>query len=126
MSKTFDVCVRGDGVVGRTLALLLARERLRVALVVRPEKPAGPNPVADVRAYALNSASRGVLETLRAWPDAAFATPVVEMQVWGDDGGKLDFTARSAGQEALAWIVDVPALEQQLVQAVRYQPQIET
>lgn len=126
MSKTFDVCIRGDGVVGRTLALLLAHERLRVALVVRPEKPAGLNAVADVRAYALNGASRKVLETLRAWPDAAFATPVVEMQVWGDDGGKVDFTAGSAGQEALAWIVDVPALEQQLIQAVRYQPQIET
>ena len=126
MSKTFDVCIRGDGVVGRTLALLLARERLRVALVIRPERLPGMPAVPDVRAYALNSASRGVLETLRAWPDAAFATPVAEMQVWGDDGGKLDFTARSVGQEALAWIVDVPALEQQLSQAVRYQPQIES
>ncbi|MCZ8257835.1 MAG: ubiquinone biosynthesis protein UbiH, partial [Polaromonas sp.] len=97
MTKTFDVCIRGDGVVGRTLALLLARERLRVALVTRPEKPAGAHSAPDVRAYALNSASRGVLEGLRAWPDAAFATPVLEMQVWGDSGGKLDFTAKSVG-----------------------------
>ncbi len=126
MTKTFDVCIRGDGVVGRTLALLLARERLRVALVTRPEKAAGTPQPADVRAYALNSASRGVLEALRAWPEPGFATPVLEMQVWGDDGGKLDFTAQSVGQDALAWIVDVPALEQQLIQAVRYQPQIET
>jgi 2-polyprenyl-6-methoxyphenol hydroxylase-like FAD-dependent oxidoreductase len=124
MSKTFDVCIRGDGVVGRTLALLLARERLRVALVTRPEKAAGAQS-ADVRAYALNIASRGVLESLRAWPEPDFATPVLEMQVWGDDGGKLDFTSQSVGQDALAWIVDVPALEQQLIQAVRYQPQIE-
>ncbi len=125
MSKTFDVCIRGDGVVGRTLALLLARERLRVALVGKPQPaPAGP-PATDVRAYALNSASRKVLETLRVWPDAPFATPVTQMQVWGDDGGRLDFTAHSVAQDALAWIVDVPALEQQLAQAVRYQPQIE-
>ncbi|MFC5520433.1 FAD-dependent monooxygenase [Polaromonas jejuensis] len=123
MSKPFDVCIRGDGVVGRTLALLLARERLRVALVARPHPTAA---TADVRAYALNSASRGLLETLRAWPDASFATPVREMQVWGDDGGRLDFSAQSVAQQALAWIVDVPALEQQLIQAVRYQPQIET
>ena len=34
MPQTFDICIRGAGVVGRTLALLLARERLRVALVV--------------------------------------------------------------------------------------------
>src|SRR2546427_4895131 len=34
MAQTFDVCIRGAGIAGRTLALLLARERLRVALVV--------------------------------------------------------------------------------------------
>ncbi|HAL40183.1 MAG TPA: ubiquinone biosynthesis protein UbiH, partial [Polaromonas sp.] len=88
MSKTFDVCIRGDGVVGRTLALLLARERLRVALVTRPHNahavPAAADVPTDVRAYALNSASRAVLETLRAWPEAPFVTPVLEMQVWGD------------------------------------------
>ena len=125
MSKSFDVCIRGDGVVGRTLALLLARERLRVALVTRPNRLPAEPAKADVRAYALNSASRKLLETLRVWPDALFATPVREMQIWGDDGGQVNFTAESVAQQALAWIVDVPALEQQLIQAVRYQPQIE-
>ncbi|MDO9360720.1 MAG: FAD-dependent monooxygenase [Polaromonas sp.] len=127
MSKPFDVCIRGGGVVGRTLALLLARERLRVALVARPvpESIAPTTAATDVRAYALNSASRQLLESLRAWPEEAFATPVSGMQVWGDDGGKLDFSAQ-AGEAALAWIVDVPALEQRLAEALRYQPQIET
>lgn len=130
MSKPFDVCIRGGGVVGRTLALLLARERLRVALVVRPA-PAGdaaqPGIPQDVRAYALNSASRQLLTSLRAWPEAPAATPVREMRVWGDDGGQLEFAAPPGTTDAaLAWIVDVPALEQQLAEAVRYQPQIET
>ena len=134
MSKSFDVCIRGDGVVGHTLALLLARERLRVALVALPQALQSPEKAhVDVRAYALNLASRQLLETLRAWPAPAFATPVLEMQVWGDHGGKLDFSARSLPQreksdstsQALAWIVDVPELEQQLRQATRYQPHIE-
>jgi 2-polyprenyl-6-methoxyphenol hydroxylase-like FAD-dependent oxidoreductase len=126
MSKPFDVCIRGDGVVGRTLALLLARERLRVALVARPAPAAASvDAPTDVRAYALNGASRAVLQTLRCWPETPFVTPVQEMQVWGDDGGKLDFSALDVAQEALTWIVDVPALEEQLIQAVRYQPQIE-
>ncbi len=125
MPKSFDVCIRGGGVVGRTLALLLARERLRVALVARPV-PDSPTPVAqDVRAYALNSASRQLLESLRAWPEPPSATAVTEMQVRGDDGGQLAFDADRSGTP-LAWIVDVPALEQQLAEAVRYQPQIET
>ncbi len=122
MPRIFDVCIRGDGIVGRTLALLLARERLRIALVTGPARTAD---APDVRAYALNSASRTLLDSLRTWPEEAFATPVREMRVWGDDGGKVDFTASSVAQQALTWIVDVPALEQQLSQAVRYQPQIE-
>ncbi len=122
MSKPFDVCIRGGGVVGRTLALLLARERLRVALVARPA-PDSPA-VEDVRAYALNSASRQLLESLRCWPEAPAATAVRDMKVWGDDGGQLAFSAGSSGA-ALAWIVDVPALEHKLAQAVQYQPQIE-
>jgi 2-polyprenyl-6-methoxyphenol hydroxylase-like FAD-dependent oxidoreductase len=122
MSKSFDVCIRGDGVVGRALALLLAKERLKVALV---SKTSGPRP-ADIRAYALNSASKQLLESLRVWPDEAFATPVQSMQVWGDDGGAIDFKAQAVGQEALTWIVDVPQLEAQLLQACSYQGSIET
>ena len=97
MSKPFDVCIRGSGVVGRTLALLLARERLHVALVAPATATSAPvlPPVQDVRAYALNSASRQLLESLRAWPQAPFVTAVQQMQVWGDAGGRLDFIAET-------------------------------
>jgi 2-polyprenyl-6-methoxyphenol hydroxylase-like FAD-dependent oxidoreductase len=116
-----EVCIRGAGIVGRTLALLLARERVRVALVV-PPAAAGKE---DIRAYALNTASKKLLESLRAWPDAAHATPVREMLVNGDEGGRVQFNAVRQKVEALAWIVDVPALEKQLADAVRFQPQVE-
>ncbi len=122
MTKFFDVCIRGDGVVGRALALLLAKERLKVALVTPPGKP----PTTDIRAYALNNASKQLLEGLRVWPDESFATPVQNMQVRGDDGGLVDFNAQAAGQEALTWIVDVPQLEARLLQACSYQGLIET
>jgi 2-polyprenyl-6-methoxyphenol hydroxylase-like FAD-dependent oxidoreductase len=133
MSKQFDVCIRGSGVVGQTLALLLARERLRVAMVSKVSPAiagqAGPDGGAeasgDVRAFALNGASKRLLEDLRAWPQTPAPTAVLEMQVWGDDGARLDFSAREALQPALAWIVEVASLERQLKEAVRYQPQIE-
>lgn len=126
MANTYDICIRGAGIVGRALALLLARERLRVALVA----PAGVTPSAasghgDVRAYALNAASRGLLESLRCWPDEAAATPVLRMAVHGDDGGQVHFDASEQASPALTWIVDVPTLEARLLDAVRYQPQIE-
>ena len=131
MSEHFDVCIRGAGVVGRTLALLLARERLRVALVATPEAPAS---APEVRAYALNPASRQLLESLRAWPDGLSATAVGSMQIWSDEGGdtpQLDFGAPYSAQvphgspAPLAWIVDVAGLTQTLEQAMRFQPQIE-
>ena len=136
MSKPFDVCIRGNGVVGRTLALLLARDRLHVALVAPTAVATSLDlpPLQDVRAYALNSASRQLLASLRAWPDTPFVTAVQQMQVWGDAGGRLDFIAAAALPDgdptataaALTWIVDVPALEQQLAQALQFQPQVET
>lgn len=121
MNPSLDVCIRGGGIVGRTLALLLARERLRVGLV---DMPAAAGKV-DVRAYALNHASRALLESVRCWPEAPAATPVRRMQVRGDGDSELTFDAAMLGVPALTWIVDVPPLEARLREAVRFQPQIE-
>ena len=123
MASTYDICIRGTGIVGSTLALLLAQARLKVALLAAP---APRNPAtSDVRAYALNQASRRLLESLRSWPDEAHATAVRQMQVQGDQGGSVGFDAASQNVDALAWIVDVPALEARLAQALQYQPQVE-
>ncbi len=132
--KRYDVCIRGGGIVGQTLALLLARERLRVGLVCGMRPPAQ---LPDVRAYALNPVARELLQSLRVWPSdlaaqgseqsntLASVTPVRAMHVWGDDGGALCFDAAAQGCEALNWIVDVPALEERLNQAVDFQSGIE-
>ncbi|MDD5029781.1 MAG: FAD-dependent monooxygenase [Rhodoferax sp.] len=121
MKQPLDICIRGGGIVGHTLALLLARERLHIGLVTQPITTTGP----DVRAYALNASSRALLESVRCWPDARHATAVTDMQVCGDDGGAVHFSAAELAVPALTWIVDVPALEAQLAEALRFQPQIE-
>jgi len=117
MSSSFDICIRGSGVVGSTLALLLARQRLRVALVGHPA------PATDVRAFALNAHSREILSELRCWPEPPHATAVQSMQVWGDAGGQVQFQAPTLN--GLTHIVDVPALEQMLSQAVHFQTEIQ-
>ncbi|MFM6992531.1 MAG: ubiquinone biosynthesis protein UbiH, partial [Rhodoferax sp.] len=48
---------------------------------------------SDVRAYALNPASRALLQDLRCWPDPLHATPVLAMHVLGDAGGETRFEA---------------------------------
>ena len=121
MASQPDICIRGAGIVGRSLALLLARERLRVRLV---QAPASANK-ADVRAYSLNNAAKQLLEDLRCWPAAPAVTPVRAMQVFGDENGELNFLASEQGCNELNWMVDVPVLEAQLDAAVRFQPLIE-
>ena len=121
MASTYDIGIRGAGIVGRTLALHLAARRLRVALHATPPAPSE----SDVRAYALNQPARALLEAVRCWPAPTQATPVMRMEVHGDEGGEVAFDAALQGGEALNWIVDVPALEAQLAEAVRFQPLID-
>lgn len=106
--------------MGHALALLLARERLRVGLVVA----SAATTQADVRAYALNQRARSLLEDLRCWPEAPDVTPVAAMHVKETGGEAVHFDASEMAVPALAWIVDVPTLESRLAQAVRFQPQI--
>lgn len=122
-NQHYDVCIHGAGIVGRTLALLLAKDGLRVALV--DKSPQHSSDKKDVRAYALNVASKTLLETLRVWPDKAQATPVLGMQVHGDTFGAVNFHSSEHGAQALAWIVDVPSLEANLAQAIQYQPMVD-
>ncbi len=120
-----DVCIRGNGAVGLTLALALARQGLRVGVV-------GPAPAAvpahpDVRAYALNAASRRLLTDLRVWDalPADAVTAVDEMRIAGDaPSGQLTFSAWQQGCDALAWIVDAAALEATLHTAARFAPHL--
>lgn len=109
--------------VGQALALLLAQDRLRVALLAST----GTTRPDDVRAYALNTASRDLLRALRAWPDdvPGAVTPVRGMQVHGDADGALRFDATELGAEALTWIVDVPALERRLGEAIGFAAGVE-
>jgi 2-polyprenyl-6-methoxyphenol hydroxylase-like FAD-dependent oxidoreductase len=116
-----DICIRGAGIVGRTLALLLARERMNVTLV----DSSHPHTAPDVRAYSLNGAAVALLQDLRCWPDSPAVTPVRQMQVWGDQGGLLSFGAHEQGVGELNWMVDVPVLQERLAAAVQFQPHIE-
>jgi len=128
MTQRFDVCIRGGGIVGSTLALLLAQQRLRVALVIQPSPgnpPPGPEGHGDIRAYALNAASRHCLESVRGWPTVEHAaTPVSRMEVQGDSGGHLSFAAEDMQRDTLNWIVDVPALESRLADALQFQSNV--
>lgn len=125
-----DVCIRGRGPVAHALALALARQGLRVALPsgAAPTGGAATAPGADLRAYALNAASRALLIELRVWDalPADAITPVLQMQVAGDaPGGLLEFSASGQRVDALAWIVDAAELDHALRLAARFAPHLQ-
>lgn len=122
--QSFDVLVRGAGIVGRCLALSLARSGLQVALRV---PPVGPARAADVRAYALSATSVALLRRLKVWDalPAGSATAVHEMRVHGDaPGATLEFSAWQQRVAELTWITDAAALERELERAVQFAPHV--
>jgi 2-polyprenyl-6-methoxyphenol hydroxylase-like FAD-dependent oxidoreductase len=121
--NSYDVLVRGSGIVGKSLALSLARQGLRIALLV----DAANNNSADVRAFAMNAASVALLRGLKVWdalPSTA-TTAVHDMHIEGDAANSsLDFSAWSQRLSELAWIVDAAVLEQALADAVKFAPHV--
>ena len=124
-STQFDVCIRGAGIVGRSLSLMLAAQGLRVALVNNANAHKSSQGHSDVRAYSLNAAAHQMLKELRCWPEAPACTPILKMHIEGDQGGNLELIAAQQGVEALNWMVDVPTLESHLAKAIGFQPLIQ-
>ena len=126
--ESFDVLVSGAGCVGRSLALALARQGHRIALLPGQSAAVQSDPTHDLRAYALNASSVALLKALKVWDalPADAATPVYDMHIEGDrEGAALDFSSWQQGVRELAWIVDAGALEQELATAVRFAPHIQ-
>lgn len=124
-STQFDVCIRGAGIVGRSLSLMLASQGLRVALVNISGTQKSAHGHSDVRAYSLNMAAQHMLSDLRCWPESPACTPILKMHIAGDQGGDLEFSAAQQGVAALNWMVDVPTLESNLTKAIGFQPLIQ-
>jgi 2-polyprenyl-6-methoxyphenol hydroxylase-like FAD-dependent oxidoreductase len=123
---SFDVQVSGAGIVGKSLALSLARLGLAVALRPGPARGAQRD---DVRAYALNAGSVALLRGLEVWatlPRHA-STPVRDMLVHGDaKNASLEFSAWEQRVGELAFIADAAELERALDAAVRSEPGVTT
>ncbi len=107
MSDKFDVIVVGGGLVGAALALALDKQGKRVALVEgQAERFDTLEEGWDARIYAVSPANRAFLQQLGVWPDASRLGVIASMDVRGDQGGQIAFSAADAGAEALAWIAE--------------------
>ena len=114
-----DVIIAGAGLVGLALATAAARNGLAVTLVDRAPIAAPEYDPAtwDSRVYAISPGSAAFLRAIGAWqmlpPDRV--VPIEVMNVAGDAGARLSFSAYDLGERALAWIVEERALRAALL-----------
>jgi ubiquinone biosynthesis UbiH/UbiF/VisC/COQ6 family hydroxylase len=117
----FDIVIVGGGLAGLALAAALRRSSLSVALVE------GKLPVFsegwDSRVYAISPSNARFLDTVGVWHhlDAARMEAVRAMEIYGDGGGRLDFTAYGSGVSELAWILESSLMQRELWETVKRQ-----
>lgn len=104
--QSFDLVIVGGGLAGASLAVALRDSRLKIALVESrpPSRPEG----WDARIYAISPANAAFLEEIGVWKhlDRNRMAPIRAMEVHGDAGGRLDFSAYEAGVSELGWIME--------------------
>lgn len=122
-----DILILGGGLVGKACALALAQNGQPLTLLgAQAVQPGLPPDRYTRRLYALNAASRQLLDQLRVWPQIPpqRVQPVQAMRIRAD-GAQLDFQARESGVEALAWIVESDAIEVALDLALRFERRVQ-
>ena len=116
-----DVLIIGGGLAGLSLAVALRKTQLSVALVEgrAPTKPAD----WDSRIYAVSPTNRDFLDSIGVWQhlDTRRTTVVEAMEIHGDAGGRIDFSAYDAGLDALAWIVESSTMHSELWESAKRQ-----
>jgi 2-polyprenyl-6-methoxyphenol hydroxylase-like FAD-dependent oxidoreductase len=117
----FDVVIVGGGLAGLGLAAALRRSTLSVALV-EGRAPTFSDTL-DSRIYAISPANATFLDEVGAWGhlDATRMEAVRAMEVHGDAGGRLDFTAYGCGVPELAWILESSLMQRELWETVKRQ-----
>lgn len=126
-----NICIIGNGAVGKAAALGFAQAGLNVTLLSPPgaeSVPATSTAGWDVRVFALNHVAHGLLTSLKVWQalDASRVAAVDSMVVKGDgqQAGNLEFDAYGARTGALAWIVEDSNLNQALDTALKFAPNL--
>ena len=136
MDLQSDICIIGNGAIGKAAALGLAQAGLSVILIdakaaatagagTQGAAPTGSERAWNLRVYALNPLAQELLARIKVWDalEMARVTPVDAMVVKGDGAkyvGSLSFDAYAARVGALAWIVEDDNLNDGLDAALKF------
>jgi 2-octaprenylphenol hydroxylase len=131
MMQQHDIAIVGAGMIGLTVASLLARSEhagaLRITLLDAGREPAFPvNDEVSLRVSAISAGTTRILEEIGVWQRivAARACPFREMKVW-DAAGSVDgpetlrFDAADFAVPELGFIVENVLIQQALLEQLR-------
>ena len=105
------ITVVGAGPVGASAALKLADLGFDVTIIDRAQpKPSKGKLGVDIRNFALNPRSYGLLNSVIEWPEAA-AIAYRRMVVWEERGtSSIEFRADDLGAPELGWLIEMSPL----------------
>ena len=120
--KKYDVIINGGGMVGATLACLLAKQGKQVAVIEAfAAKPFSQEDDYDLRVSAISRASQRALEEAGAWDSilAMRASPYEAMHVWDAAGnGEVRFDAAELGEPDLGHIIENRVIQLAVTEAL--------
>jgi 2-polyprenylphenol 6-hydroxylase len=118
---SFDVLIVGGGLVGLSLARALRDTRLKVALV--ESRAPSPGPGWDARIYAVSPANADFLQEIGVWKhlDGARIAAIEAMEIFGDGGAKLNFSAYETGVAELGWVLESSLMACELWESAKRQ-----
>ena len=118
---SFDVLIVGGGLAGLSLACALRDTRLKIALV--ESRAPAPTPGWDARIYAINPANADFLQKIGVWKhlDSERITPINAMQIFGDGGAELNFSAYDTGVAELGWVLESSLMACELWESAKRQ-----
>ena len=129
--KQHDVLIVGDGIVGLTLALALAKMDLNVAIVSNNDlfapKKKRLSEEYDERVSAITPASETVFRQIGVWAGIASRriSPFRDMDVWDATGsGKIHFDSAWVGKPHLGYIIENSVMLAALQESLAHYPNI--
>lgn len=134
MKTDFDIVIVGCGMVGASLACLLAELPLRLAIIDRAEfaktvlPVQQPQPNFDPRVSAITQASKQLFSKIGLWSDIEElrCCNYTKMKVWDADGtGSIGFSADELKQSELGFIVENSIITSLLQSKLRTQANLE-
>jgi 2-octaprenylphenol hydroxylase len=122
-NKRYDVIINGGGMVGATMAGLLAKQGKKVAVIeaFKVKKVLKKDPY-ELRVSAISKASKKALVDAGAWDSIVSqrVSPYEKMIVWDAAGdGLVEFDAAQLGEPELGHIIENRAIQFALTKALK-------